>query len=161
MYKLRNIILVGLTMACVGCVTIPTEYESPFRKATNVRKVEEIGDNDYWQTPRETRIVNQGDCEDIALLLEDELKRKGIESTVCFGRIHKNDMYQHMWVEVNKNGTNYVLDAAMNHYEIKTDNRYIHEEGVIYHMMLDEYRKGEKMTSEETDEDFEDEPSLR
>ena len=84
MYKLRNIILVGLTMACVGCVTIPTEYESPFRKATNVRKV-----------------------------------------------------------EVNKNGTNYVLDAAMNHYEIKTDNRYIHEEGVIYHMMLDEYRKGE------------------
>ena len=144
MKVITKVFLASCLASCMGCATIPQEYEASFKTATRIRKVAEEGDNDFWQTPKETRIVNQGDCEDITFLLEEELIKKGLEPKVCFGRIKKYDTYQHMWIEIDKNGTNYVLDPAINHFEIKTDGRYIKETGginAIYMLVLEEYRK--------------------
>jgi hypothetical protein len=40
------------------------------------------GERDYWQTPEETMVLRQGDCEDYAFLNQELLRRINIESVV-------------------------------------------------------------------------------
>lgn len=40
------------------------------------------GEQDYWQTPEETMVLRQGDCEDYAFLNQELLRRINIESII-------------------------------------------------------------------------------
>jgi len=93
-----------------------------------VYKKEEDGE-DYWQSPDETRKLGTGDCEDIALLLRDDLKNGGIESRVVWGVLtfdsnlfalfakekkpgEKTGLTGHGWIEYLLNNDIYVLDPV-------------------------------------------------
>lgn len=70
-------------------------------------------ERDYWQSPAETLLRGEGDCEDKALYLQDLLRQRGIDSEVVFGvedSLASEGM--HAWVELMVDGQRYVLDPT-------------------------------------------------
>jgi hypothetical protein len=87
-----------------------------FNKASNI-KYKEDGDQDYWQTPKETEKLGTGDCEDKTIYLMELLKKEGYKSEFTYGFYHESDpnFYGnicHAWTEMDYGGERYILDPT-------------------------------------------------
>ncbi len=95
---------------------------SSFKEVTQKYKYrEDSPGNDYWQSPDETRKRRKGDCEDLAVLLHDELREKGIESQLVVGNafyleLERDKISHHVWCEVEINGRTYIADPSLKHF---------------------------------------------
>ena len=68
---------------------------------------------DRWQTPRQTAAAGAGDCEDLALYLNDLLRADRLDSRVVFGVADVTDARTgHAWVECVAHGELYVADPT-------------------------------------------------
>lgn len=75
-------------------------------------------DTDYWQTPEETLLVEEGDCEDYAILFHAIAKELGVTTKVVVGDItmlKEGEMKTlgHAWVEYKGK----VIDPILTSYE--------------------------------------------
>lgn len=69
-------------------------------------------DGDIWQTSREAFFLNQGDCEDHAILLADWLIGLGEQARVAVGTMSGGG---HAWVVLFRDGKEFVLEATQKH----------------------------------------------
>jgi hypothetical protein len=67
---------------------------------------------EYWQSPEETRSLGTGDCEDMALDLQERLAEKGYEAYMVGGIGTPLSMTGHAWVELFYEGEYYILDPS-------------------------------------------------
>jgi len=101
-------ILAGISL--VGCAT--DRFMNSFHKACSIEyKAEEVP-NDYWQTPKETKKLKTGDCEDKAFYLQDLLKKEGIKTREVFGMRTLSDRQMHSWLEYELKGKTYIVDPT-------------------------------------------------
>ena len=63
--------------------------------------IKEWNRNEYWQSPDETRLLQRGDCEDLCLLLMDDLNAVGIESFLIVINLPNENIY-HTLVRVDE-----------------------------------------------------------
>ena len=63
--------------------------------------IKEWNRNEYWQSPDETRLLQRGDCEDLCLLLMDDLNTVGIESFLIVINLPNDNIY-HTLVRVDE-----------------------------------------------------------
>ncbi len=93
-------------------------------KASKI-EYESEGEEDYWQTPKETEDSKKGDCEDMAFYLNRLLKEDGIKNRVVFGYADltkkEDKRIMHAWVEYKLNEMIYILDPV-NKIMIKRNN---------------------------------------
>jgi hypothetical protein len=85
----------------------------------------ELGDEDYWQTPKETLALKTGDCEDKAILLQHLFMLEGIKSKIIIGKSTDEADTYHAWNEVEINGKIYIADSTMNYFEEKKIDRHM------------------------------------
>ena len=93
MKKILSILFVMLFIS--GCTSIPDPNKNllsihkSFFEASKIKYKSEF-EQDYWQTPLETKLLGSGDCEDQAIYLQKILKDKGWDSEVVFGKFNIN-----------------------------------------------------------------------
>ncbi len=135
---LKRILVLGL----LGLVGYTSIYESgikicfdreaydkvitPYVQASKIKyKIEDLK-QDYWQTPAETEMLGTGDCEDMALYLQELWKRKGLESRVILGYYSMGfdpiNKFKHAWNKITWKDKKYIFDSA-NEVVFETGNR--------------------------------------
>ena len=115
--KLGLILLLGL-VGCAGTISHDVVLKVFSRARSQITYKDEPGKQDYWQTPDETRRLGTGDCEDITLYLQDELKKEGVKTKEVGGVIDLTPLLagrkgiQHMWLEYKEGNDVYILDPT-------------------------------------------------
>ncbi len=112
--------LLGLTTvlaawALLQSVSPPEDNVSPILSSFEqvARITYEPDQDDYWQSPRETLLRGEGDCEDKALLLQHILRLQGWDPDIVFGvQDWETSERMHAWVELELEGECYVLDPT-------------------------------------------------
>lgn len=93
--------------------------------AKEIRYEKDIG-FDQWSAPSVTRAVKFGDCEDYALLLKDDLAKRGIRTEFKNGKRAPQDKEGHAWIEYTAvyPGEVYVIESTSgNIYNKKSVSR--------------------------------------
>jgi len=89
------------------------EFDEPLEQAFRIRRKNELGLRDNWQTPEQTQRLGTGDCEDKAIYLSKLLTEQEIPNNVVFGKYLKSHLfYRHSWNEVDFNNQTYLLDPS-------------------------------------------------
>lgn len=85
-----------------------------FDQACKIQNKKELYNNDFWQSPEETKILKTGDCEDKAIYLHNLLKKNQIPSQLCIGfhNLVISGRTMHAWIEVEMIHGTYILDPA-------------------------------------------------
>jgi len=68
---------------------------------------------DYWQTPEETIAKGTGDCEDKATLDYKQLKEKGLDVNMVWGKMKKEDKKDHIWLEYEIGRDSYIIETSV------------------------------------------------
>lgn len=92
---------------------------------------------DYWQSPKETLEKMTGDCEDKAILVNDSLKKMGIETKLCFGKRRKSSVLNHFWVEFG----DYIIESSKVIEIYRRDSLDKMNSEIIYKKINSEYPK--------------------
>lgn len=78
--------------------------------AAGCRYTLDTGENDAWQTARETQAMGKGDCEDSSILLADWLLARDFQARVAIGRYAERG--GHAWVVVRLDEKDYLLEST-------------------------------------------------
>jgi len=153
---IKRILLGGLSFSLFASpvsenrILMNTKYKYEKEIKKNFHLLEEINylndredihnnSKDYWQTPEETFFLKTGDCEDKSIYFQDILKSKGINTSLAFGRIKRNSLGKHAWLEYSIGKSDYIIECSLKgqiackdtfptkkHYlYLKSDNPYI------------------------------------
>jgi hypothetical protein len=74
--------------------------------------IDRWGIGDLWQTPRETDSLKTGDCEDKAIRLFYESKKKGLDLKLCWGKLNSSHRMGHLWNEYEIGDSTYIIETA-------------------------------------------------
>ncbi len=85
------------------CVSCASNEIARINTDINNKLTYKPDEGDYWQAPKETRLLNTGDCEDFAILKWSELIDSGIdESSIYFVLVNMNgELANHLMLSVN------------------------------------------------------------
>ncbi len=103
MKKLAALLLPALLIGCDNLL-------DDFNRVHNMDYIPEMVE--YFQTPNETLERNGGDCEDKAILLQDLLEQRGIDTRLVFGKATPTSIDFHAWLQYEKDGNIIILDPA-------------------------------------------------
>jgi predicted transglutaminase-like cysteine proteinase len=106
---------------------------------------EGISNGDYWQLPETTRRIKQGDCEDMAFVLEEEFNKSGVSNRVVFGYVIYGGQ-MHAWNEVYQGKDRFIVDGTRGMIVNRTNinpNLYVETIGP-FDEKLKKYRERQK-----------------
>jgi hypothetical protein len=92
-------------------VYVSTEMMGCLIEASRLTYIPDELGKDTWQTPAETQARQAGDCEDIAIYLQDRLQTRGVASEVVFGLQSSLAEHGHCWLEYQKQGEVYIVES--------------------------------------------------
>ena len=95
--------LIKLLIACLFFASCSSSEIARINTNVNNLLTHKVDAGDYWQTPKETRLLKSGDCEDYAILKWSELINSGYdESIIYFALVNINGNYDnHLLLKIN------------------------------------------------------------
>jgi len=138
--KMKKSIIALSLLALSGCTTIEigNNVTNALDKATRIPY--ESDTKDYFQTPRETKAIFQGDCEDKAIYLHELLTKRGYSPRFVAGLYDNSELSGHAWIELNINSNRYVLDATSGNIHKNPTNHYF-DRTVFFQKQINEYNQ--------------------
>jgi len=86
------------------------DHDTPPLSATSVRYKRESPGRERWQTPRDTYLSGEGDCEDLSIYFARDLRLRGIPARVVIKRTHSGGL--HAIVAAHVHGRVVLLDPS-------------------------------------------------
>lgn len=86
------------------------DHDVPPLSSTSVRYQRELPGRERWQTPRDTFLSGQGDCEDLSIYFARDLRMRGIPARVVVKRTRSGGL--HAIVAARVHGRFVLLDPS-------------------------------------------------
>lgn len=95
-------------------IYVPEDFFACLAEVSQIQYVPDPPGEDSWQTPEQTVRRGRGDCEDVMLLFQDRMRRKGYAVDLVFGLQHAGAKHGHVWCEMDWQGRRLIIEPRTN-----------------------------------------------